>query len=190
MEDDDLYLDGPEDIENETAEAIDDDDGDNDASSGGNGEGSFDRADAGDEGFGGESSEEVKQPSRGQSRIQAATRIAAEAKARADELERQVRELREERQSQSSQYQQEQERQALANMDPYERLEYQTQKIARDTETRFVRLQQDMHDAQDKAAFAARCASNPALAGIAKDVEAALAQSRSCLLYTSPSPRD
>jgi hypothetical protein len=177
-DDDDLYLEGTEDQANEDGQDFDDADGDDDAGAGGQGEGVLDHANAGDAGEGGEDAE-VKQPSRGQSRIQAATRIAAEAKARADVLERQMQELREERQQQSNNYQFEQERQALANMDPLERIEYQTQKIARDTEARFVRLQQDMVDAQDKAAFAARCASNSALAGIAKDVEAALAQSRS-----------
>lgn len=156
---------------------VGDDDEDNQSGDDGGGEHSSEAGDAGDGRGSGEGLGSVKR-SRGEARVENATRIAAEAKARAEALERELAEIRRTSQSQSERDRQERERQALENMDPLERLDYQRRNDAARLENHIGRLEQTIADSNDRAAFAALCARDPRIAKVADEVEAALAGSR------------
>jgi len=117
----------------------------------------------------------VRQPSRATRAVLAAKQEAREAKERAEAIERELQNFRNQQQSVGAA---EREAAALANMDPLERIEYQLRKTEQASEHRIAALRNEMAEANDKAAFAARCAADARLAKIAPEVEAALAQSR------------
>lgn len=118
---------------------------------------------------------QVRQPSRAQARVEAALREAREATARAQQLEQQLRDSLS-RSNQASEA--ERERALLEQMDPIERAEYRAQAAERRMEQTANGLRQEMAEANDRAAFAAACAANPALAKVKDQVEAQLADSR------------
>lgn len=66
----------------------------------------------------------------------------------------------------------------LANMDPFERREYEANKRFQSMEQNLARIEFRSVDANDKADFAAKAARTPALAAIADDVEKALGELR------------
>lgn len=123
----------------------------------------------------GESTQEVRRPSRAQARIETALREAREATARAESLERQLREVS---QTQTRASEAERERQLLEQMDPLERAEYRATRAEQRADQNYAAIQQRLADADDRAAFAADCVGNPALARVKDQVEAQLAQSR------------
>ena len=123
----------------------------------------------------GQQGEQEEQPrSRGSARIQRLAserdtyaQEAAAAREAANAAQRELEALRN-GQRQSSEAQ---EQQRLAQMEPWERAEY----IARQTEQRTLgvvaRLERSIADQGDKAAFAAMCATKPAVAKVSAEVE-------------------
>ena len=122
-----------------------------------------------------EQSQQVRPVSRGQARIEAAVKAANEAKEAATTARRELDELRARG---TSQAEADRERMALEQMDPYERLQYQSQKQAADTKAQIDRLQFQMADSADRTEFASKAARVPALAAVADDVESLLSQMR------------
>lgn len=122
--------------------------------------------------------EPVRKPTRGENRVAAATRTAAEAKARAETLER---ELAQERASKNQTSQADAARQRtelLANMSAEERLEYLIKEQGQTTAQRLAQIEFASWDANDKAAFAGKVASTPALKGLEAEVERVLGELR------------
>lgn len=128
-----------------------------------------------DEGLGRREEGQVNRPSRAHARVEAAVRAAREAQERADALEAQIRNLT---QNQSRASDEQAEAQRIAQMDPIERAEYMAQRAERNTQSMIGQLRQEMADNTDKAAFAAKCAVNPALAKISDEVERTLSDLR------------
>lgn len=124
---------------------------------------------------GAEQPQQVRPISRGQARIEAAVKSANEAKEAAATARRELDELRSRG---TSQAEADRERLALEQMDPYERLQYQSQKQAADTKAQIDRLQFQMADSADRTEFASKAARVPALAAVADAVEGLLAQMR------------
>jgi hypothetical protein len=155
------------------------DEGDDDASDqSGDDEGGVDPTDGpSEQGAGGEggSGDEVARRARGNPRVENATRIAAEAKREAEALRRELEALKGGRDTEAEAAR---ERAYLETLDPLQRVEYAAQRSEQRMEQRFNALQANMADANDKAAFAAKCARDARLAKVADEVETALAQSR------------
>lgn len=132
-------------------------------------------ADEGQPQRGGQGDEEAQQPSRGSARIQRLANerdtYAQEAATARAEAEASRRELQNLLNGQNRQASDAQEQQRLAQMEPWERAEH----IARQTEQRTLgvvaRLERSIADQGDKAAFAAMCASKPAVAKVSAEVE-------------------
>lgn len=125
-----------------------------------------------------EDEEPVRKPTRGENRVAAATRTAAEAKARVETLERELAAERSQRNQGNAAETERQERERLANMSAEDRLEYLINKQGRATEAQLAQIKFDNWDAADKLAFATKAASTPALRGLDAEVEAAVAQMR------------
>ena len=103
--------------------------------------------------------EEPPQPTRGQNRVAAATRKAAEAQERADRLERELQDLRT-RPAQPTQPQEtrEQFNARLANMDPVEREAYLARLDAQSARSDTQALRFEMANQTDKIGFDSLCA--------------------------------
>lgn len=114
-------------------------------------------------------------PSRAQARIEEATRRAREAEASAAELRQRLASIEA---TQSRATEEARERQALEQMDPYQRAEYIAQRAEQRTTNAISQLEARLADADDRAAFAAACARNPAMARVQAEVEKQLADSR------------
>lgn len=123
----------------------------------------------------GETPQQERQPSRAEKRVQAAIREAREAEERARQLEERLRTI-ETSTTRASDEGREQER--IAQMDPLERAEYLAQRAETRTQQMVNGLRQEMADQNDKATFAAECASNPRLAKYKDEVEKRLADAR------------
>lgn len=117
----------------------------------------------------------VKQTSRSQARVEEATRRTRAAEADATELRQRLANMEA---NQTRATEEARERQALDQMNPYERAEHVARSEARKNTNEIAQLRHDMADANDRAAFAAACAGNPALARVQDDVEKQLAESR------------
>ena len=122
----------------------------------------------------GDVEEPVKQ-SRAENRVAAATRTAAEAKRRVEDLER---ELATERQSKNQVSQQEHQRRRdehLATLTGDQRTEFLLNEMRFQQKQETDRIRFESYDAQDKAAFAAIAAKSPAIRGLEAEVEERLA---------------
>jgi hypothetical protein len=108
--------------------------------------------------------------SRGEKRVQAATRTAAEAKRKAEALEAELNALKAAQNRQPSESA-DQRRARLEAMEPWERTELLTNE-------RLARLEIDSAERLDKLAFQTLCASDPVAAGMKDDVERELAALR------------
>lgn len=158
------------------ADFEDEDDGDAD----GGAEDRFEEDDAGDdEGDEGEADQVGRRPaSRGENRIAAATRTAAEAKAEAAELRAQIDRITAGQTQQQQHLTQQQEQERLALMDPGERAEYIARQTAAQTQQTLAQIQFNSWDANDKVAFDALASRNPAAAKVRDKVESYLQDMR------------
>ena len=122
----------------------------------------------------------ARQPTRGENRVAAATRTAAEAKAKAESLERELAELRAQanRQNQAPQETAAQRQERLNNMEPWERTEYLRQEDTRRLESQLAQMRWDSQEASDKAAYEALCAKHPVAEKLKGEVEQRLAEIR------------
>ena len=123
----------------------------------------------------GEQGREARQPTRGNARIQrlASERdtYAQEAAAARAEAEASRRQLAELLNGQNRQASAAQEQQRLAQMEPWERAEYIARQTQQQTQGIVARLERSIADQGDKAAFAAICATRPAVAKVSAEVE-------------------
>lgn len=119
--------------------------------------------------------QEVRPLTRSQARVQTAVNEAKAAREEAADLRRQMEAQQNGRQSSEAA---ERERQALENMDPYERLEYQSRKSESNMEAKLARIEFTMADSADRTDFASKVARMPALASVADEVETALVAMR------------
>lgn len=129
--------------------------------------------------------EPVRQPTRGENRVAAATKKAAEALTRAETLERELNALKA-AQAQNNQPKQETpaELQArLAQMEPWERTAEIQRLDAQYLLQRQQKLEWDIWEQGDKAAYAAFAASKPIAAKLQADVEKALMAERAAGRY-------
>ena len=123
------------------------------------------------------SGEEQREPqvertlTRSQRRVESAL---ADAKAAREDAAQTRRELNDLRNGQNSEVESERERQALANMDPYERLEYSSRKALAATEAKLAGIEFRMADSADRTDFTSKASRSAALASVADEVEAAL----------------
>lgn len=118
-----------------------------------------------------------RQPSRADNRVREATRIAAEAKARADLLERELGEMRN-RQNQQPVETQAQFNERLNAMEPWDRTEYLRQLDAQRTSNTLAQMQFQQADTLDKASYESLAVRYPVAAKLRDDVEARLAEIR------------
>lgn len=119
---------------------------------------------------------EPVKPSRAESRVREATRIAAEAKARTEALERELAAMRQQSTTPRETPQQLQER--LSMMEPWERTEYLRQQDRNEFQTALQRIEFNAQDSADKTAYEAMAARTPIAAKLKADVEARLADMR------------
>lgn len=105
-----------------------------------------------------------ERPTRGANRIQTLAAERAAEKVRADRLEAELAALRNERQQQSQREAQQAEQERLANMEPAERVEHVVNQ-------RLARIEFQSWDSNDRVAFEAKAAGNPALSRIKDEVE-------------------
>ena len=118
----------------------------------------------GDEGDEEEAEETAAKPSRGanlRKRAQEAERLAREASDRAERLERDIEDLRRRQQSRSDPEAEARERERLALMSPEERAEHRIQQTENRLTGELRRTQFMLSEQNDKAAFDAKCASDP-----------------------------
>lgn len=146
-----------------------------DADEAGDGQGGHHSAASRDAEDGREEGQQVRQPSRAQARIERLDREREEALRRAAAAEERLARIEADR-NRAGDAEREQER--LAQMDPYERVEYFARRAESRTEQALNSLRSEMADSNDKATFAAACATKPALARIKDRVETTLAQLR------------
>lgn len=121
----------------------------------------------------------ARQPSRGDNRVSAATKIAAEAKARADNLEREMAALR----AQIASPAQPRETQAqinerLAQMEPWERTEYFRQQDAANFNATLQRIEFNAQESADKVAYDALSSRHPIAGKLKDEVEQRLTEMR------------
>jgi hypothetical protein len=121
---------------------------------------------------------EPRKPSRGENRVAAATRAAAEARQRAEAVERELNELKARQNQQSDAERQRQRNEHLATLTGDERTDFLLAEQRREFQAAQAKIQFDTWDAQDKAAFAAKAATTPALRGLDAEIEQALATMR------------
>ena len=164
--------DGDEGFDNDQGNGFDDADLDDADEQTGLGERGLDNADDPSEE---QREQEVRPVSRSQARVQAAVNEAKAAREEAADLRRQMEARDNGRQSSEAA---ERERQALENMDPYERLEYQSRKSESNMEAKLARIEFTMADSADRTDFASKAARTPAFASVAEGVEATLATMR------------
>ena len=119
----------------------------------------------------------VRPPSRADNRVREATRIAAEAKAKAELLERELGELRN-RQNQQPVETQAQFNERLNAMEPWDRTEYLRQLDAQRTSQTLAQMQFQQADSLDRTAYEALAARNPVAAKLRDEVEKRLAEIR------------
>ena len=163
-EDDDFEDDAGEGDEDEGSEAADGEEGSGDD---GEDEGEEDRP------------AEVSRPkSRGENRVAAATRIAAEAKREAEAARAELAAIRQREQQNNQRETLEQRAQRLAMMDPDQRTQYLLQEQAQHFENRLNAIQFTAQDSADRTAFEAMCARNPVAAKHKDLVEAELQRLR------------
>lgn len=158
--DDDISLDEPDD-EPDDSDVDDQDDVD------------FDPADL----------EDVDEPppakaSRADNRVAVATRIAKEAKERADRLEREMADLRANQRPAQPQETGEQRNARLAAMEPWERTEALRQEDSAEMRRQLARIEFESKDSADKAAYESLCARAPVAAKLKDEVEARLSDMR------------
>lgn len=117
--------------------------------------------------------------SRGENRVAAATRIAKEAKDRADRLEREMADLRAAARPQTApQETAEARQQRLANMEPWERSEFLRVEGEQRINNTLARIEFETKDTADKASYDALAARKPVAAKLRNEVEARLADMR------------
>jgi len=127
------------------------------------------------------SGEEQREPqvertlTRSQRRVESAL---ADAKAAREDAAQTRRELDALRNGRNSEAESERERQALENMDPYDRLEYANRKAVAATDAKLAGLEFRMADSADRTDFTAKAARSAALASVSEEVEAALTTMR------------
>jgi len=119
---------------------------------------------------------EPVRPSRAESRVREATRIAAEAKTRTEALERELAGLRQQSSTPRESPQQLQER--LNMMEPWERTEYLRQQDAANFNATLQRIEFNAQDSADKTAYEAMAARTPIAAKLKDEVEVRLAEMR------------
>lgn len=163
-------VDDIEELDDQPGAEPDDADFDNQEQLDGDDLGDVDSAEAG-----GTETPVARQPSRAQARVEAALAGRRDAEAATSELRREMAALRAGQQSDQTA---ERERLALADMDPYDRLVFQTNKAAQATEARFAALTHQLADSADRTDFAAKAARNSAYAAVAEEVETSLAGMR------------
>lgn len=122
--------------------------------------------------------EPARRPSRGENRVAAATRAAAEAKADAAAARRELEAFRAER-NQPPRETQAQLNERLAQMEPWERTEFFRQQDRAEMAGHLQRIEFNANESADKTAYAALAARVPAAAKYAQDVEDRLASMRS-----------
>ena len=122
---------------------------------------------------------EPKKPSRAQARIEALDREAKAANERAAALERQIQELQSGRQRSDAEAQAERRRAELAAMDPWDRAQAEARDAEARVNSRLTAVQQQLADSTDRANFAEKCATNPALSKVRDEVEKRLSEARS-----------
>jgi hypothetical protein len=120
-----------------------------------------------------------KPKSRAQARIEALDREAKEAKEAAEALRREVEELRNGRQRSDAEAQAARRRAELEAMDPWDRVRAEAADAEARLNNRLQAIDRKAADADDRAAFAEKCADNPALAKVRGEVEKRLAEARS-----------
>jgi hypothetical protein len=119
----------------------------------------------------------ARQASRGDSRVREATRIAAEAKAEAAALKREVEALQAQRNAPPRESQ-EQINARLAQMEPWERTEFLRQQDTAAMNARLQQMEFNSQDSADRTAYEALAAREPIAAKLRDDVEAVLADLR------------
>lgn len=119
----------------------------------------------------------VRQPSRGERRIQAALKAAREANERAERAERLVTEATRTRQEQNRETV-EQRRDRLAMMDPDDRVQYLLHEQGQKFEGELAAIRFQTADSADRTAFEGLCARNPAAGKLKAQVETYLADMR------------
>lgn len=164
----------------EEAEELDEDLGDNLDEDTGGGEGDDEGDDEDPDGLGADPSPSPAPggPTRGENRVAAATRIAAEAKARADALEAELAAIRNQRNTESQDAARRAEEARVANMSPDERLQYDVQQMNRRLDQSLAEIRFNAADATDRTQFEAEVAKNKAVASVADEVEKILAEMR------------
>ncbi len=133
-------------------------------------------ADAG----GGDPDDSPQRQSRGENRVAAATRVAAEAKREAAELRARL-DASERRAAEATQQPRETQDQInarLAAMEPWERTEYLRQQDAKATQAALQQMRFESQDASDRASYEALCARKPVAAKLRDEVESRLADMR------------
>ncbi len=121
----------------------------------------------------------ARQQSRGESRVAAATRTAAEAKREAAELRERLAAM--EARSAAPAASQEtaaQREQRLAQLEPWERTEVLRQEDSRRMESQIAQMRWESQEAADRTAYDALCARKPVAAKLKDEVEARLADMR------------
>lgn len=164
----------------EDADAYDpalDDEVDDDADEGdeaGGEEDHLDDDDVGDDDRQEDGPAQVAPASRGANRIATLAAERAAATTRAEAAERELAAIRQERQNNQQRETAEQEAQRLAMMDPEERTEYRLNQIEARNQQALSEIRFQSADTNDKTAFEAICARNPAVAAMKDEVEEAL----------------
>ena len=165
---------------------FDDEEGEGDADDGDEGEEQADLVEDDDDG---EDEGQEDRPAqvakgRGSNRVKEATRIAAEAKAEAAALKREVEALRQ-TQNRTPAESPEQRAQRLANMDPDQRTEYLLNEQGQKFQNQLNQIQFASQDSADKTAFEGMCARNAVAARYKDEVETELGRLRQ-LGFNSP----
>ena len=124
--------------------------------------------------------EPAPKPSRGENRIAAATRIAKQAKDRADAAERRAAELEARLNTPAPEPRETaaQREQRLANLEPWERTEALRQEDSAQMRQTMARIEWESKETADKAAYEALCARAPVAAKLKDEVETRLADMR------------
>lgn len=134
--------------------------------------------DAGEEGDDPDPEPEPRRPTRGENRVAAATRDAAEARRRAAELERELAAERANKAQQTDAERQRQRNEHLATLTGDQRTEFLLDEMRREQRAATAKLEFENWDARDRADFAAKAATTPALRGLDREIEEALATMR------------
>lgn len=119
-----------------------------------------------------------RQPTRGENRVAAATRAAAEANRRVEAMERELATERANRGQQSDTERQRQRNEHLATLTGDQRTEFLLREQHQSTERQLQQIRFESYDASDRAAFESLAAQKPAIRAIATKVEEELGRIR------------